>query len=286
MHVSNEQISRVVVVRVLLVADFGRGVMSSLGSDAGHVHGNFPRYYAFNPVEKRLSLLEGCEESPGLEAVLVEMGVGGEEGVSFVDVGSNSGDLSVGIGRWLADRMGVCVRGLGVELDGALVERAKEMWKEEEEEVDGVEMTFVQTDLTDAEEKGWEAWLGEGGQADVVFCFGVTMWIHVHVGDEGLKAFIRRLCATAASLLVLEVHVWKNYQTCKKRLKRQKLPLPPALASLPVRLDVEDWVVSWITQRKEEGGCGMRLVADLGRTNWNRPICVFAPPDTAPRSEA
>ena len=263
----------------------------ALDDAGGHRHGNFPAYYSFNPVEKRVALLP---EELGAAIGQVAEGAEGRR-VRMLDMGSNAGDLTVALARWLCGSAGRNVVGVGVELDPGLVERAAEMWAGEAEGGGGggIELVFGCADATgDGAEGAIRALLesvGAGGRGegeddgplfDVVFCFGLLMWIHVHVGDAGLRDFLARLCRLGA-VVVVETHTWKNYKSCRERLRKKKLPLPPAFTpdALAMRASIEADVHDWLVA---PDGCNMAVLMDLGRTNWGRPVRVYRQRAPAP----
>eukprot|EP00814_Leptocylindrus_danicus_P012806 CAMPEP_0116041246 /NCGR_PEP_ID=MMETSP0321-20121206/24915_1 /TAXON_ID=163516 /ORGANISM="Leptocylindrus danicus var. danicus, Strain B650" /LENGTH=62 /DNA_ID=CAMNT_0003521365 /DNA_START=19 /DNA_END=204 /DNA_ORIENTATION=+ len=49
------------------------------------------------------------------------------------------------------------------------------------------------------------------------------MWIHVHSGDDGLKAFLRRVCSWTNVLLV-EPQPSKCYRSINVRLRKMSRP--------------------------------------------------------------
>jgi SAM-dependent methyltransferase len=101
---------------------------------------------------------------------------------------------------------------------------------------------------------------------DVAFAFSVTLWIHLHNGDEGLQAFLRRLSSLARHIII-EPQPWKCYQTCRKRWRRAGVPEPPLLAGLSWRTDVDDKIVAYLRDE-----CGMVVRRRLGETRWERQL--------------
>ena len=47
---------------------------------------------------------------------------------------------------------------------------------------------------------------------DVVFCFSVTVWIHLNYGDEGLRQFLISV-SMHTNIVVIEPKPWKCYRT-------------------------------------------------------------------------
>lgn len=54
---------------------------------------------------------------------------------------------------------------------------------------------------------------------DIVFAFGVTMWIHLNNGDSELFRFLETL-ASLGKYVVLEPQPWKCYKAARKRARR------------------------------------------------------------------
>merc|ERR1712152_59741 len=60
-------------------------------------------------------------------------------------------------------------------------------------------------------------------QFDVIFCFSVTMWIHLNHGDAGLERFFD-FVGQWCKYLVLEPQPWKCYRTASRRMRRSHEP--------------------------------------------------------------
>uniref|UniRef100_A0A8D8QSC4 RNA methyltransferase n=1 Tax=Cacopsylla melanoneura TaxID=428564 RepID=A0A8D8QSC4_9HEMI len=52
---------------------------------------------------------------------------------------------------------------------------------------------------------------------DIVFCFSVTMWIHLNHGDQGLLDFLEKI-SSLGKYLVLENQLWKCYRNAQRRI--------------------------------------------------------------------
>lgn len=101
---------------------------------------------------------------------------------------------------------------------------------------------------------------------DISFAFSVTLWIHLHHGDDGLRAFLRRLCALSRNVII-EPQPWKCYQTCRRRWRRAGAAEPPLLVTMQWRQDVDVQIVRFMTEQ-----CGMRVRRRLGETKWERSM--------------
>lgn len=56
----------------------------------------------------------------------------------------------------------------------------------------------------------------------IVFCFSVTMWIHLNHGDSGLYEFLRKIVALG-KYLVLENQPWRCYRKAQRRMVKQSI---------------------------------------------------------------
>lgn len=101
---------------------------------------------------------------------------------------------------------------------------------------------------------------------DLVCCYSVTMWVHLHHGDEGLQRLLRCLSGIT-SQLILEPQPWRCYRTARERWRRSGKADPPMMSQLAWRTDVEDRIVEFVTKH-----CGMRVKAELGTNQWNRRV--------------
>lgn len=125
------------------------------------------------------------------------------------------------------------------------------------------------------------------GRFDLVTCFSVTMWIHLHGGDDGLRRFLREICSLADNL-VIEPQPWRCYQRCKKRWRRNGLPAPGVMGSLEWRLDVDSKIVEFIEQNcgfKRQGNAVKQPVHALGTLapSEREAKVMIVPPKFRPR---
>jgi hypothetical protein len=81
---------------------------------------------------------------------------------------------------------------------------------------------------------------------DVTFLFSVTMWMHLHLGDDNFIQTIRRLADLTRCLLVVEPQEFRSYKTAAKRQRHyggEPFPLFPALSRQPLLL-IEQAILS------------------------------------------
>ena len=103
--------------------------------------------------------------------------------------------------------------------------------------------------------------------------FSVTLWIHLHHGDDGLKDFLKYICKNTEYLLI-EPQPFKCYKTAVRRMKRANCDGFPQFEKLMWRKNVDQEIISFIVQ-----DCDMTLVKVLGETEWDRKVCFFTSND-------
>ena len=97
--------------------------VSSVSYLDGHYHGNFRNYYFFNPIIERMKLITAdffswALSKPSSEATKTL------EGPKLLDVGCNSGDLSIGLLEACKAAGYSSSSILGIDMDNKLVENA------------------------------------------------------------------------------------------------------------------------------------------------------------------
>ncbi|XP_075910805.1 LOW QUALITY PROTEIN: pre-miRNA 5'-monophosphate methyltransferase-like [Petromyzon marinus] len=242
-------------------------------------HGNFINYAAFNPPARRVALLP----RELLRRLLPESA----PPFLALDVGCNSGELTVavywhltGLDQPEGGSSGQVARVLPLsvlacDLDADLVERAR--GDNPHPEVIAYEtFDFMDTAARDA---ALDAFLRRHGRArfDLCLCMSVTMWIHLHHGDAGLRRFLAAAARTATFLLV-EPQPWRCYRAAARRLRRLGLAEFPLLPDLRLlrgagggggRAEADELAALL----GEEGD--MRLLSSLGSTEWGRSLLLF-----------
>ncbi|XP_004711457.2 RNA 5'-monophosphate methyltransferase [Echinops telfairi] len=233
--------------------------------------GNFPQYSRFHPPEQRLRLLPPellrqlfPPESPGARPIL------------GLDVGCNSGELSVALyshflslrdGEACSDAAAGELRLLCCDIDPVLVERAEKTCPFPDA------LSFVTLDFMDQRTRKalLSAFLAQYGRSvfDIGFCMSVTMWIHLHHGDQGLWEFLAHFSSLCRYLLV-EPQPWKCYRAAARRLRKLGLHDFDHFHSLAIRGDMADQIVQILTQDH-----GMELVCCFGNTSWDRSLLLF-----------
>ncbi len=210
----------------------------------GHILGNFPRYYEFNPPDHRLTAI-----GKGIWAELSSS----KQHISFLDVGCNDGTLTNLIREEILSSGYESVSAYGVDIDSELVKRARKTYPE---------CVFTCCDfLLDPSIE----------QYDIVCCFGTTMWVHLNHGDAGLSNLIIKLCKKARLSLLLEPQNWHSYRNAKRRLRKMNHTVPESFTSISVQGDDEIQTLTYEVANKYFGSN-----RTLGVTkNWNRSILQF-----------
>ncbi|MCI4390269.1 hypothetical protein PGIGA_G00120660 [Pangasianodon gigas] len=230
-------------------------------------YGNFINYYTFNPPENRLSLipstlLEDVGYQPARDA----------EAVLMLDVGCNSGDLSIALYKHLLQHQPPGSDSskrfylLGFDLDQDLILRAQNSNPFPQN------VQFIPLDIT-REESHTEltSYLEKFGRSrfHLCSCFAVTMWVHLNHGDAALLAFLSRL-ASVCECLLLEAQPWKCYRSAARRLRKLGRRDFDHFKTLEIRGDMAAHAKEHLEKK-----CGMELVQSFGSTSWDRSLLLF-----------
>ncbi|XP_057711664.1 7SK snRNA methylphosphate capping enzyme-like isoform X2 [Corythoichthys intestinalis] len=121
-------------------------------------------------------------------------------------------------------------------------------------------VTFIQGDYVSDR----EPWPGQG-RYDVILCLGVTKWVHLHAGDEGVTRLFRRAFRSLSpgGLFILEPQSWRRYG----RSKKASATTYPRYKSLQVK---PEHFTSFLTDN-----VGFSSYRRLTRTGEKRPIYLF-----------
>jgi len=245
------------------------GDIKRANDPGGARQGNFINYYQFNPPTQRISHLP-ADLLARVEGPRVAL-----------DVGCNSGDLTVALQTHFTSKdSDQDLHILGVDVDPELIRVARR--DHIQDCIERGSVTFECLDLTSSPEdvdRQLRQYMnrvsphrGCGGKFDVVFCFSVTMWIHLNHGDQGLAQFFATLGRWCTRYLVLEPQPWKCYRTASRRMRKLKLPDFEQLKGLRAQSEdqLQDFMASLCTQN------GFRQVAVFGETsNWKRRVILF-----------
>lgn len=156
---------------------------------------------------------------------------------------------------------------LGVDLDAILIERARERNPRPDR------IIFDCLDfLSDGSSQILEEHLRryEKSRFDVIFCFSVTMWIHLNHGDDGLVNFLRKACSIT-DMIVIEPQPWKCYRNASRRLRRSKNEDFPLLKTLKLTGDPAAHIEHILTEF-----CNFRKVTVTEDNEWKRRLLIYA----------
>ena len=154
---------------------------------------------------------------------------------------------------------------LGIDVDPKLIKVAEDKYP------NNSSIIFKQCDITEDVEV-IEQYLQQENieRFDVIFCFSVSMWIHLNKGEEGVIKLFETCNRLTEKWFVLEPQPWKCYMTAARRMRKLK----------QAKFDYLDE----ITNRQEKllphliklcESVGFKLVSELGQTNWERKIFLF-----------
>ncbi|KAG7201337.1 hypothetical protein KM043_004107 [Ampulex compressa] len=223
-------------------------------------YGNFMNYYQFHPAEERVRQLpHGVWRSAHPARKYIGL-----------DVGCNAGELTFRLHDFLVNTLSENrpeVFLLGVDLDPILIERARA----ENPRPDRMifeRLDFLSQDCDRILHEHLEQF--QKSRFDVVFCFSITMWIHLNHGDEGLVEFLRKACSLA-ELIVIEPQPWRCYRNASRRLRRANAEEFPRLKTLKYTGEPSSHIENILTEF-----CNFRKVAVTGDNVWRRKLLIYS----------
>lgn len=225
--------------------------------DRGHRYGNFHQYYSFHPVESRITVLGSIFEVIGSTFRKQEF----QQQIDYLDIGCNSGDLTIRVAVSIADASSRRVRALGWDLDDQLIARAND-----KSTPANATTTFETINVLN------EGFTTSSSLSDVTTIFSTTMWIHIHGGDEGLRRVMDKLFKVTRHFLIVEPQPSKCYKVAAARLRRMGLsPDDVSVDRLHLRLggNVEEEIQRLATLN------GFDLVVKTAKTEWKRTVYLF-----------
>ncbi|KZC04203.1 putative methyltransferase BCDIN3D [Dufourea novaeangliae] len=155
---------------------------------------------------------------------------------------------------------------LGVDLDPILIERARERNPRPDRIIFEC-LDFLSEDSNRTLEEHLRR--HEKLRFDVVFCFSVTMWIHLNYGDKGLVEFLRKACSLT-EMIVIEPQLWKCYRNASRRLRRSKGEDFPLLKTLKLTGDPTAHIENILTE-----SCNFRRVTVTADNEWKRRLLIY-----------
>jgi SAM-dependent methyltransferase len=181
---------------------------------------------------------------------------------SFLDLGCNQGDLTIAIAQAIHENLNRPIVFAGIDIDSELIGLAVNKWKDS----DTIKGRFLAGNICTQLDL-----LVPDMSVDLVSLLSTTMWVHVHVGDEGLKSLLETVCLKSRRFVILEPQPSKCYRNAVIRLRRMGLP----------ELNVSNDVLQWrpkIEDAIEEtlNRCSFyRVIESKERTAWNRSIYLY-----------
>ena len=110
---------------------------------------------------------------------------------------------------------------------------------------------------------------------DVIFCFSVSMWIHLNKGEDGLWKLFENCNRLTERWFVLEPQPWKCYMTAARRMRKLKQAKFDHLDEITNR---QEKLLPYLISLCES--VGFKLISELGQTNWDRKIFLFEKTET------
>lgn len=228
--------------------------LSFVGNDPGAAkYGNFINYYSFHSPNERIRNLS-AKMFPSME---------NEENILCLDIGCNTGELTKELYIYLKSIfIKSDIKILAIDIDPILIERAKE-------QNDNSNISFVSSDITTNKDcEIIKRFLNNHShdKFDIIFCFSVTMWIHINNGDEGLFNFLKFI-KDNTKILIIEPQPWKCYKNAQKRMKRSGKYFE-LYNSLNVRENIDIVIENIISESHVK-------VYESPASSWNRKILSF-----------
>ena len=152
---------------------------------------------------------------------------------------------------------------LGIDVDPVLIERAQE-----KNVHDGHVIYKCLDFMGDNKTEIFQSFLSGSENFDVIFCFSVTMWIHLNHGDNGLNKFLKEI-SEMSEMLVIEPQPWKCYKSAEKRFKRCQKTFP-YFKEINIRQNIEEHIQQFLI-----GTCNFHKVYESPDTVWGRKLMFF-----------
>ena len=226
--------------------------------------GNFINYYSFNPASRRVDRLPS-----DLLKYIAPNCDSPEKSIHILDLGCNAGELTIAIYKKLKNENPEAqIKVLGIDIDEKLIERARNINDAPDD------ITFEVVNIASNQERvaAISSWLSLHGatQFNLITAFSVTMWIHLHNGDNGLQDVLMYLSEQSFNIIV-EPQPWKCYKNAVRRMKRGECDGFEHYDSLEWRSDVDELICAFL-----QNACKMKLIETFGTTEWDRRICLFS----------
>jgi len=258
-------------------------------NDGGHRFGNFPQYYDFNPPEQRLEVL-----FPQISDK-IKKNINGN--LTILDVGCNEGNLTIEFARLMSNELSkndskehnneaniseskdvdqsnifdskqeLLIDVFAIDLDQNLISRTINKPRPEYSSID----FMCQNIMSEEGREEIKNFLSDKGKSsyDLITLFSVTMWIHLHHGDEGLRDLLLFISSITRFLLI-EPQPWKCYRNAATRVRRIGLEQLPYYDKLEWRHHIEQDIDRFL-----EFNCGFNEKIEFGETKWRRKLVLY-----------
>ncbi|KAG6455826.1 probable RNA methyltransferase CG11342 [Manduca sexta] len=228
--------------------------LSYMGSDPGAVkHGNFINYYKFHNVDQRINNLHP-EMLPKINS----------NEIYCLDIGCNTGELTKSLVVYLKTNYpNTNINILGIDIDPTLIQRANET-----NNVPGISY-MTSNIMNETDRLDIHKYLETHGKQkfDIIFCFSVTMWIHLNNGDDGLLEFLRYI-KSLTKVIIIEPQPWNCYRNAQRRVKKSGSYFEH-YENLTIRGDVDKTIENILGEKPHT------KVYESLYSSWNRKIKSF-----------
>lgn len=177
-------------------------------------------------------------------------------------------ELTIELRKFLQDNLTVNtdINLLGIDLDPILIQRARE--NNFNQSITFECLDFVLSQNRNDIIKNYLTKF-DRNKFDVIFCFSITMWIHLNHGDEGLVKFLEDICSYT-QMLVIEPQPWKCYRNASRRLRRSGEQDFTLINFLKFNGDMEKHIIDICTKK-----CGFQKVSTSENNSWGRKLLIF-----------
>ncbi|KAL7671408.1 hypothetical protein ACOME3_006306 [Neoechinorhynchus agilis] len=221
------------------------------------LYGNFKNYYTFNPVESRMNIIRSSR------LLTDELRTSSNDFRTLIhyDIGSNIGDLSKALNTHLRNITSRPVQTIAIDMDEDLVSIATQ-----KHSLDSSSINFKCIDVMNISELNTSP-----QQFTIVTCFSITMWIHIHHGDDGLLKFLD-IVSKNVNVLIIEPQEWRSYLSAMRRRRRSGLGNAESFTQIRIRGEnVTKKIAEYV-----QSDCKMNVLdKSFNCTQWNRTVLFF-----------
>ncbi|XP_053618012.1 probable RNA methyltransferase CG11342 [Plodia interpunctella] len=226
-----------------------------IGYDPGAAKfGNFINYYSFHSVEQRINNL-----NPQMFPHPIP-----NQDIFCLDIGCNTGDLTKKLYLYLEKVYPESnIKILAVDIDSTLIKRAQET-------SNNTNISYQTADIMEDNDLNLiNNYLSSFGRKefDIVFCFSVTMWIHINNGDKGLLTLLDFLKSVSRSIIV-EAQPWNCYRNAQRRMKKSGSNFP-YYEKLTIRNNVDFIIEQKLSENTHN------KIYESPYSKWNRKVQSF-----------